>query len=241
MIKPLIYNYFSFNSVSSLTLGIQISGSGTYNSPERAIERISVPGRNGDLIRDLGKFNNVIIQYPAFIFGHFPNRSSDFRNVMLKDPFYHRLEDSYHPDEFRMASYAGPFESDPLQNKSGNFTISFNCKPQRFLKSGESKIDLKTETILNNPTFQTSLPLIVVLSGTGEININGEIVNLKKNENGVVIDCDIQEAYSKNGNLNLNGDLELTTGSYPILIPGINSILIPESMNSYIIPRWWRL
>ena len=109
------------------------------------------------------------------------------------------------------------------------------------LKSGESKIDLKTETILNNPTFQTSLPLIVVLSGTGEININGEIVNLKKNENGVVIDCDIQEAYSKNGNLNLNGDLELTTGSYPILIPGINSILIPESMNSYIIPRWWRL
>lgn len=241
MINPLIHNYFTFNGVSSLNFGVQISGSGTYNSPQRAVERSSVPGRNGELIRDLGRYENIELKYPAFIFGDFPSRSDDFRNFMAQDSAYHRLEDSYHPDEFREASFAGPFESEPFKNRSGSFDVIFNCKPQRFLKSGENKILISGSVVLMNPSFQTALPLIVVETGTGAINVNGEIVTLTENENGTAIDCDIQEAYSLSGNLNVNGNLELTSGGYPTLKSGRNSISFAAGMSGYIIPRWWRL
>ena len=52
-------NYFTFDGKTSTDFGMYISGSGTYNAPERDVTTYNIPGRNGDLIVDNGRFLNT--------------------------------------------------------------------------------------------------------------------------------------------------------------------------------------
>ena len=56
-------NYFKFNGKISLDYGILIRNKQSYNTPEREIEVVSVPGRDGDIIFDKGNYKNVDISY----------------------------------------------------------------------------------------------------------------------------------------------------------------------------------
>lgn len=132
-------NNLVFGGVNSADYGVWISGSEAYGAPERNVSVISVPGRNGDLIIDNGKWNNIRITYPAFIPNGFNPQFDYFRSEIMKLKGYHRLEDSYHPDEYRMASLVGGITPKNVGAffRNGDFQMTFNCKPQRFLKSGE--------------------------------------------------------------------------------------------------------
>lgn len=56
-------NSFTFNGVSSETIGLYVGGQNTFGAPQRDVTKISIPGRNGDLVRDNGKFLNSEISY----------------------------------------------------------------------------------------------------------------------------------------------------------------------------------
>ena len=60
-------NYFTLDNKKSLDYGLYITGSGAFNAPERDVETVEVPGRNGNLIIDRGRFKNVVQSYKAFI------------------------------------------------------------------------------------------------------------------------------------------------------------------------------
>ena len=123
------------------TFGLTMLGRGTYGAAERDIEQIHVPGRNGDLLYDNGGFLNVEVSYPCSITENFANRASELRNFLLSSPGYHKLEDSYHPGEYRMAEFRGPFEPDvhtARNNDSANFELKFNAKPQRYLSDAQT-------------------------------------------------------------------------------------------------------
>ena len=47
---------FKFNGTSSEDLGLVIQTPPTYSFPERELETVHVPGRNGDLIIDKNNF-----------------------------------------------------------------------------------------------------------------------------------------------------------------------------------------
>lgn len=121
------------------TQGAVLLGRGTYGAPERDVEQIHVPGRDGDLLLDNGGFKNMQITYPCSIREYNPTVSQWLRRVLYGAPGYHRLEDSYHPDEFRLAEYRGPFEPEVYSergNDAANVDLVFNCHPQRYLKKG---------------------------------------------------------------------------------------------------------
>lgn len=128
-------------------VGVYIAGDGVYNAPERDYEMVTIPGRNGNLAIDHGRYENIEVTYPAFIWA---NSQEEFREKLIRirqkltsKLGYRRLEDTYHPDEYRMAIYKSGLEVDPAHyNRAGEFEITFDCKPQRFLKSGEEKRDL---------------------------------------------------------------------------------------------------
>lgn len=133
--------------------GVMCIGRGVYNSPARDIEQIHIPGLNGDLLYDAGGYTNVDITYPdCYILEDFPTNIQGLRNFLLSSTGYHRLEDSYNPDEFRLAEFRGPLEAEGHTgrgNRSGRFDLKFNCMPQRFLKSGDYPITLP-ETVTNS-------------------------------------------------------------------------------------------
>ena len=58
-------NYFVYNGVSSLDMGLRIESKDVFSAPEYDVEFLSIPGRDGDLIAGSGRYPNVQITYPA--------------------------------------------------------------------------------------------------------------------------------------------------------------------------------
>lgn len=171
-----------FGGVDSSEYGIYITGEAVYNAPERDVEFVEIPGRNGALALDKGRFKNITVTYPAGTFGksqeEFREALSEFRNAIMSQTGYQKLKDSYHPDEYRMAIYAAGMEVEPANyGQVGEFDLVFECKPQRWLKVGAYPIPTDSGDILENPTLFDSEPLLEI-EGYGDIEFNGYVVTL---------------------------------------------------------------
>ena len=140
-----------FGNVDSADYGIYISGEGVFDAPERDVETVEIPGRNGTLPIDHGRYQNIEVKYPAFnyepAYDDFAQNLADFRNALCSQRGYQRLTDSFHPDEYRYAMFKDGLEIEPIKyNTASEFDLVFDCKPQRFLNSG-SAVQTFTESI----------------------------------------------------------------------------------------------
>lgn len=221
--------------------GVFISGSGVFNAPERDVEIIEVPGRNGTLTRDNGRYKNISLTYPAFIYEDFKDKVQALRNYLNSQKGYVRLEDSYHPNEFRLARVSGEFNADPVEELyGGKFELTFDCYPQRFLKSGEQIIEITANGSIDNVQYTTAKPLIRAY-GTGSFSIGGVAVQITTASTYTDIDCDLQECYKDTLATNCNENVVLTNGKFPELVPGTNAITLSGITMLEITPRWWIL
>ena len=184
---------FTFDGVNSLDYNIGITGSAVYNAPTRDVEMISIPGRDGAYALDHGRFNNIEITYPSGMGDNdqtnFAQRVSDLRNQLASRVGYKRLEDEYNPDEYRMAIYKSGLEVSPVQySRAGQFDITFDCKPQRFLKSGETATSKARNSTINNPTLFDSHPLLQFNSNgsDGSISLGSQTLTVKSALVGVI-------------------------------------------------------
>lgn len=235
-------NWLIYDDENSKDYGVYISGMGTYNAPQRDIESISIPGRNGDLTIDNGRYENVKVTYPAFIVKNFDSNISAFRNMLLIHSGYYRLEDSYHPDEYRLARFDGAFNADVLDtHNAGEFDITFDCYPQRYLKAGEERIAFTSAGALYNKEITTALPKIRAYGTNGTLTIGDVSISISGASSYTDIDCELMEAYKDTLDVSKNNTLTLTNGVFPSLKPGSNSISFTGFSEVDIQPRWWRL
>lgn len=232
-----------FNGISSEDYGIQVEHPPEYHIPGRDYEVVHIPGRNGDLIIDNNSYQNITRAYDIAIgdtnkdFTTMANTISEWLNSASG---YARLEDSYETEYYRMAIYQDEVSIENIMQHAGRTTIEFNCKPQRFLKSGEDKLTLTKATVLRNPTGFSSFPEISVYgSGSGVLGIDDYTISISNINGKIIIDSDIQDIY--NGSVNRNGDVTLSNG-FPMLIPGECNFHWSGGI-SYVevVPRWWTL
>ena len=185
------YGKIIFGGVDSSDYGIYINGEGTYNAPERDVELVNVPGRNGAIALDQGRYNNIKVTYPAMVLEadqeHFREKLSEFRNAILSQKGYQRLEDSYHPDEFRMGVYHDGLEVSDILTlaRGGNFELTFDCKPQRWLSDGDIPVPVSSGDVLQNPTVFDAGPLLEI-EGYGTVSFNGYDIELDNSPLGAV-------------------------------------------------------
>ena len=235
-------NWLTYNGVPLTNYGVYISGSGVFNAPARDQESIAVPGRNGELTIDNGRFENITVEYPAFIYRGFDLNVDGLRNFLLSQRGYKRLKDSYHPNEYRLARWSGNFTTDVEERLyAGNFTLTFDCMPQRFYEEGDQPIEITSasSSILNSGMFAAK-PLIRAY-GTGSFSIGGVAVSISAADTYTDIDCELQEAYKDTLATNKNAYITLTNGKFPQLDPGTNAITITGLSKIVIYPRWWHL
>ena len=233
-----------WDGISSDSLNCIVERYPVYTIPKRKQSAISVPGRNGDLLLQQQAYSNYIQQYDVYLSG--PRNKSKLPEVAravaawLNVGGYRKLVDDYTPDSFRMAFFQGPADFENIFNLYGRATLEFNCKPQRFLDSGETP-----ETItasggsITNPTAYNAKPIIIV-SGNGAANLKiGEFTCALSNIDGnIKLDSDTENAYS--GTTNLNNTV--TIPEFPELTPGANIVTWTGGITSVeIIPRWWTL
>lgn len=230
-------NYFRYAGKNSTDFGVWISGESTFSSPEKDIEAVAIPGRNGTLTIDNGRFYNVAVLYPAFIIDDFEKNFDAFKAFLASVKGYARLSDTYHPDYYRLARFNLPIEPEMTQdNRHGRFTVTFDCDPRRFLVSGDRVAAFTANGSLRNPTLYDAKPLIRAY-GTGYFTISGIRVNITAANAYTDIDCELQEAYK--GSTNCNGNIALINGEFPVLKSGANDIVKSGITRLEITPRWW--
>lgn len=210
--------------------------------PAKKYNKTSVPGRNGDLIFEQGVFENYIQPYDIYISAEktkLPGAAKAVAEWLYAPKGYQKLEDSYDPDVFRLAFFSGPADIENILNIFGRATVEFDCKPQRFLVSGEEATRYFSATTVTNPTAFTALPLITVYgSGAGALNIGGTVVNFNSIDESIELDCETENAYK--GVTNLNNTI--SAPSFPKLVAGANEISWSGGIESVrITPRWWTL
>lgn len=236
-------DYFVFNGLSSSDCGAYIVASELDNAPQRDVEKIEVPGRNGSLIIDNGRYKDDEQSYYGIIYdsNRFDEYISAFRSLILSDAGYKRLEDTFKPDEYRMAHFSGDFSPKTIRmwKKMGKFEIRFTCKPQRYLKLGEKTNEFTSSGALFNPSLQDALPMIRAF-GWGQIDIGDYGIYIAQNQLPYVdIDCERMDAYYNNINCNNMISLE---SDFPILKRGETEITFDSTITMLqIVPRWWMI
>jgi hypothetical protein len=164
-----------------------------------------------------------------------------------------------------------PFEFSNLITKSSNllFTITFNCKPQRFLTAGEIPQYFLANGVISNPTPFNAKPLIKVI-GTGTIEIQPYKFTVINNDSELWIDSESLEAYKLVDTMddltdesesvitdensedielliertpeNMSSNVSFYNSIYPEIIPGDVPIYLNGDIEEVmIIPRWWRI
>ena len=241
----------TWNGVNSETIGLHIERAARIIRPRRKADIVSIAGRNGDLVMMQDAWDNYEQPYDIW-FGNGTNLSAetgaDAVSAWLHSaPGYARLEDTYEPDIYRMAFYVTGQDIENAITEYGRETIRFNCRPERFLKSGETPVTLSTSNVqMQNPTQYASRPLIRINgSGSGTLTIAGTktySVSITGISSYMYLDCDEQNAY-KTAGTNLNNKVTITNGvDFPRLNAGANTITWTGGITSVVItPRWFKI
>lgn len=232
--------YLTFDGEDLRDLGVYISGSGVFNAPSRAYEEIIIPGRDGTLYGREKRLENIEVTYPAFIYADYKDNIAALRSLLLSRVGYRRLSDSYHPDEFRMACFRGPLDVEPTAIlDAGSFELTFDCKPQRYLTSGEEYVYFESDGTITNPTEFDAKPYMCIW-GTGTFSIGSTEITISNAAEYTYIDCEIMDCYK--GTMSRNQYVSMSMNDFPVLPPGDTEITLGSGITKIrITPRWYRV
>lgn len=236
-----------FNGKSSTDAGIRhVEKYPALNRPERQARIVDVPGRNGDVVQLLDAWNDYEQDYEIYggdgTKGSAPVAFNSIYAWLNSATGYARLEDIYEPDYFRLAYFTGPMDVDNVFSQFGRATITFMCRPERFLKSAEKRVTMTMTTnqqdasSIFNPTGYNAKPMLLIPAQTSAftggtvtfyaesgnqyvITIDGAFKEPTYSGKNLVFDCetgDVQSAYNVNG----NQFVSYQDGKVPVLEPG---------------------
>lgn len=232
-------HYLIFDGKPSADYSLYIMGPPTYDSPARDMEAISIPGRNGTLLVDNGRFENIEVSYTAVLKKQFYENVIEINKWLGGVTGYARLEDSYNLDFYRMGRLSGGISWDTyLLVKQGKASLTFDCKPQKFYKNGEFSIAVSSGAVLINPSVFAALPLIRVYGTGGILYVGNYQVKISSINEYVDIDCDLQDCYKETMNCNKN----VYIPEFPKLGAGRTGIAFEGNISKVeVTPRWWTL
>lgn len=216
-----------YGGESSSGYGIVVAEAPAYERPRRKETIYTVPGRNGVVLFQDDAWEDVQRNYKVWL----AEDSNDtlvekvdaFEAFLNSKKGYLRLEDNFEPDIYRLAYYSGGDGFSNSLTQYGEATLNFTCRPERFLKSGETVVTVTNGYTISNPTKYASKPLIHIeaTNQTVSITINGKTITAEVADY-INIDCDEMNAYrlvAENRNSKISG-------AFPTIPPGNNAITI---------------
>lgn len=244
-------NYFVFAGKRSVDFGLFVEAPPSQSKPKRKVNLIDIPGRNGSLRIDQGGYQNIPVTFPCSFLGG-PEKAAEVAEWLYgSGRGYAVLRDSYHTGVFRRGAFDGPMDIENILNRAGRCEITFDCRPELWLDSGNSTLQFHPmasirvfEADILNPTMFDARPLIRILgSGDASININDRAFSISSIPDDIYIDCDMRNAY-RDG-IGYNDRITMPT-DFPVLSPGRNRLVVAgvtamTVTRLEITPRWWRL
>lgn len=231
-----------YGGEASADYGMVIAEAPTFEKATRKATVYNVPGRNGSIIFQQDAFNDVGRSYKVWLAPDegedLADKVSAFSAWLISCTGYQRLEDSFEPDVYRLAYYNGGNDVSNELTQYGETTLTFTCRPERFLKDGETPQAVTNGSKLYNPTRFSSKPLIHI-EGSGSVTITfGGATMSATLTDYINIDCDAMNAYRLAAE-NMNDKI---SGTFPKLAPGYNTIAITGSVSKCVItPRYFTI
>ncbi|MBP5311904.1 MAG: hypothetical protein J6112_03620 [Clostridia bacterium] len=260
-------NHFSWDNISTeafetASSRIIVRKSPSISRPARKYDRYSVPGRSGDIYIPQDAFDNYTQVYDLFLYtdekGSELNELCEKIAAWLYTPNgYAELVDDHEDGYLRKAFFTGPFTVENDLTIFGRTTITFNCRPERFLKAGNDSIPGDEWLSLTNPTRQIARPVLdieIPVSFSG-IKIQTLYDTVTKTwiytkqigATHLTVDSDARawmtEVPYAGKNVTLNGEMPLLReGETLVNVIGLDASNNELTMPDWTItPRWWTL
>ena len=282
--------YLVINGRDSRDFGVYLIDGNIFDYAIREYESYQVPGRNGNVTIDKRRWKNIPVTFKCAAYGNAREKLDMWRAFLLSGmnvireiehastetgtliPGYHgsyKIETSIEPDIFRIgiiSSVSSPELS--LQGGGGFVEVTFDCQPQKYLKSGLEPMDITAGVSkLYNPTHYDARPLLKVKAAQvgGKIIFRDYWIDLANNDQiwnkppltitinsttAFYIDCEARDASIER--INHNNDVVLSswegvTLDFPAIagsaaIPNVKSYttISTSDMTSVVMyPKWW--
>lgn len=238
-------NAITWGGVTSTSLSIVVEKAKELGRPARKVQRYSVPGRNGDIIIQEDAWENYEQKYDVWSGeGTYGSAASDFMAIsswLNGTNGYQELSDDEEPGYFRLAQFIGPLDIDNVLTKFGRATISFDCRPERFLTTGKTVSTFTADGSISNPTVFAAKPIIRVEGdgSSGTVTIGNITFSLVLTEDPLIIDCETMMVRDENGVIR-NGYYSQEDYAFPVLSSGTNEVSFTGGVNKVeITPRWF--
>lgn len=226
-------NNIYIDGVSLERYGVVPTGSGLYTSPEKDLEVIHVPGRNGDIVIDSGAYSNVTVTYPCYISSNFRRNYNLLKNFLLSKKGYFTIKDTYEPDFIRHGFLGASIEPELTNDYSGaNFELVFNCKPQRYhVDTYDLFYQIRSSTFIyaaGNRTAYPSMPIYrfeALQPGTLTVLINNRASMTITATDAATVDVDAETLICTASDPD-KIDVGFSPYSDLRLMPGVNPIVI---------------
>ena len=229
-----------YGGEASSDFGMVVAEAPTFEQPQRKQTAFSIPGRNGAVLFQQDAWEDVTRAYRVYALPSALKRIDEvvgeITSWLNSKTGYQRLTDNFEPDVFRLAYYSGGNDFTNEMTQFGESTLTFTCRAERFLLSGETaKTVVNGDTIKNDTKF-TAKPLIHI-EGTGTVtfSIGAKTITASLTDY-INIDCESMDAYRLPAE-NKNGDI---SGTFPTLAPGTNTIAITGTVTkATVTPRFF--
>lgn len=241
---------FWLDGAAASDYGIRLQGPVSFEAPVPRLQTLSVPGRSGDLHIFEGAWGNIAGKASCFALSRQAgNALAGVQGFLLGRGGYRRLEVGDDPEFYRLARLTGGARQALRAALLAPFTLTFDCKPQRFAKAGQRPVAFGPAGapagaalgggVLHNPYAFPALPLVQVYgSGPGILQVGQTVVQLKALDGALTLDSETQDAYQ--GTLNKNNTI--LAPEFPALLPGDNPITWTGGIQRVeVTPRWWTL
>lgn len=249
----------TLNGVSSDSIGIKVSTYPDYEYPDKNVEVINIPGRNGEVLYDLGTYKNVDISYEVSIYDVDSTTGLGYGGMAKLIAWLHpksgyfKISDSYMPGYYHLGYCKNSGQVASILGQAGKATIKFNCRPERYLTDGDTYSDefgTNASEYFTHPLNTASLIYPYEAKPLIKVNNSGdggtvEFINNALGKHSVVtlpgssvFDCETCDALRNNG-YSGNGATAIS-GDFPALWPGETQIKA-NNVRIQVMPKWWIL
>lgn len=225
---------FYYNGLCSRDFGLKIKSKNDLDSPNKNVEEIKVPGRNGSLFIDDDDYDNKVIDIVCLVDLRDKNEkeiAGKLNEWLLKDSKYKRLEFSDDFGYYYEAVCVNKINFNEILNNYYEILISFSCKPFKMSDMDKIKIVDKGWKVYNDSGIE-AMPIIrIKKSSSGALKEN---VKLYINNQAITITMEAGKLYELNcelmnltvidGDFIENANDKFIDGYFPVLEEGENII-----------------
>ena len=253
----MIDSSFYFKNRLAKTFGIELQSPVTVSEPVPRVTRISAPGRNGDYVLFDGSYENRAITARCYILDYaMPGQAAKINEWLVGEAGMFEFRDTEDGLHFMRARCTSGVPLNTRAHVLGDFELTFDADPRRFLLPGQKPI-LPDSGYIRNARSYTAYPIVTftvtALPATlvyivGNANIHIDIPN----ESGLAgiteisYDAERDFAYTADNDGKLKDMSEYCYADNTVSLKPGETFFSTSSGNAKaglksVIPRWWEL